>query len=1733
MLSAVVVVVEGEIKEGLTCYRDKKEHDCPDGLNMAMSWPSENWDGGAGKRKLEEDEDVEWEFILSMSDELVRLLPGGVITHANVHACRRGLRDCNPFVGKTRLLTDSDAQVKNIMTDPEGSFLGDSWNLSYTAGLRMKAGTYDVFSHVYFNVSNATDDGYIKSERIRWDVTMGQTNYSVKFNANFLLSIILIFVLYFVFVVALLVVQHRSDDIYTVEDEDNDTDFEREAREQFARKMELLHQRINKDINARANNNRYQDMAEAGLMRIGSSSRMNVDPLESMRNVNKKASQRDVLGRVDGQMAAQLRQEILGSLNQDGALTPKHSAYNLRTAAARDMRSNWDGEIDTIDEETRSTDRRPSLSIKSTSDIVHKMRSWDNKTGEHEVHFDTGSHKSLTDDHIAYESGKSRDSIDLESHRDSVDLHSEEHLNAVFEAVSSSPMPSSRRLSGAFQSKMNSSSSSDMQPASPHPLHSRKLQYLASSDMGGANSPASSTDHELSSPDSQNGNAKEEDDVSGDALTTSSQIGQGVMNRLSVSRRTHYTTLAAIYVWSAIFGLPYVKDRTVYRYTRTLFLVFNSGFYRVFMVAVALCHMTLTFWEPASERLIDLNLEGTARLALFESIFVGVYILDIHLRTYLQSTRSMFQAICSRELNGDKMYFVAIACASIDVCRLLFRPILCNPTDTCTTPGWFIFRFSRLVRPYFLIRHLDYLQADIMKVLASLIGVMDVLVLGFSLVLIFALFGYINFRGCDKETYGCDFNFDSMGRSVLALFMLFTTENYELVYETWAQKPASIVYFITVTVFFIFLTATFLSSIHSSFRQYRSVQVVKMLRLESINLAAAFECMDVAGNEELHKEDWIELMKVVKPDWNKEEALAAFDEVDADSSDSISLDEFVLACDVLRGQAHDFVDVGGDLKARLSLQFQRWWIYLQTLAGVGDGDSFWNTTSQQEKNNTLDELKKDGSLTQTNASKPSGSKFTLEMTSAARDELNATTPGAKGGEGEGESKSDEGDIGKLDAQRDRGSSRVSFELSTDIVVSISETITRRFTITRNESEKRLQQAGHWADSRIAHFINFVLMMCNLYVMTRFESQEVIDSGDAKTSKDRTEESSSWYKIDDVFAVMTVLHLFVRAYDKGRVKFFRRAHNMIEFCVTMTGGPVMLIFMLADSPTNPLWTISINLRLVRSIRVLTGAFTLSYSMQRHYLYHDWFTAGEEHRQTSFNSDTEDEPEEGKGKLAFFDDERKRKMSAMFSHLAYIFDVKGLWTNFTKLAPIIRRMVILLCVAIYPFAIIGMELFAGRNVPCPDDDNLVRWDKCEEYDTYGSTWDFQTFQKSLFILYQVFYTGDVRNLLVVTINTQGSKNAWYNAVIFWTLYYMVIFTIILDTIISNVIDHFELVRGQMEARRHAERLVERENRSPRSARRPSTQDPTTRKVTKKDDDDDNSKRKSVRHTNADLLAEKLAGEQMERERKSIMNTTDIRLQAAQRLKSKRQSMAGVVTQASASSSSSRSSGTGADSRRFASARKPNSRWGKLRYSISNPGADSSINEGGSEDEGEEEEETDGSVARRHSTGSDRATSLTSVRFKEPGANSPDLEGAAKLSKGPSETDSELFYSPTAGGASTKRPSAFTDAGQEEKEEQQEEEQTGDVAPPVKMMSMEKSGIRGKRGGAGKVQPPLTLSDGSSRRVVQRTDSVGSTKSTGEVAAESVTDPDDIEFDSFRQKSARMAQNALAKQDGQVAL
>ena len=60
----------------------------------------------------------------------------------------------------------------------------------------------------------------------------------------------------------------------------------------------------------------------------------------------------------------------------------------------------------------------------------------------------------------------------------------------------------------------------------------------------------------------------------------------------------------------------------------------------------------------------------------------------------------------------------------------------------------------------------------------------------------------------------------------------------------------------------------------------------------------------------------------------------------------------------------------------------------------------------------------------------------------------------------------------------------------------------RYTLTRTASEIGLEKAGVWSDTRIAHLINFLLMGVNLYIMTNFESQVVLDTGENKTNKVR-------------------------------------------------------------------------------------------------------------------------------------------------------------------------------------------------------------------------------------------------------------------------------------------------------------------------------------------------------------------------------------------------------------------------------------------------------------------------------------------------------------------------------------------------------------------------------------------------------------------------------------------------------
>ena len=153
----------------LRCYVEKKKTSCP--KNLSLDYTLGNHEGSH-----KENTELAWSYTLTMDDYMASLLPKGVITHSNMHACRKGLKICDPFIGETRLLSGSESVTLNIMKAGRYDINTNLWNLTYTDHfLNLKAGTYKVFAHVYFNTTmNATS-----TKRVRWDVTASQDGLEV------------------------------------------------------------------------------------------------------------------------------------------------------------------------------------------------------------------------------------------------------------------------------------------------------------------------------------------------------------------------------------------------------------------------------------------------------------------------------------------------------------------------------------------------------------------------------------------------------------------------------------------------------------------------------------------------------------------------------------------------------------------------------------------------------------------------------------------------------------------------------------------------------------------------------------------------------------------------------------------------------------------------------------------------------------------------------------------------------------------------------------------------------------------------------------------------------------------------------------------------------------------------------------------------------------------------------------------------------------------------------------------------------------------------------------------------------------------------------------------------------------------------------------------------------------------------------------------------------------------
>ena len=167
----------------------------------------------------------------------------------------------------------------------------------------------------------------------------------------------------------------------------------------------------------------------------------------------------------------------------------------------------------------------------------------------------------------------------------------------------------------------------------------------------------------------------------------------------------------------------------------------------------------------------------------------------------------------------------------LDCLFALVRYLLCNPLDACFAISK-VPRFSRPLRVYLVIYVLHFVRLYVQRILLSLLALVDVAVVAGFVLALFAFFGVVNFGALDEGPTASFANFDAAMRS---LFMLLTAENYDLVWDTYALRPSSMVYFILFTMFSLFLLAMFLSSVYSSYQKYRKMHVVKQLKNEALS----------------------------------------------------------------------------------------------------------------------------------------------------------------------------------------------------------------------------------------------------------------------------------------------------------------------------------------------------------------------------------------------------------------------------------------------------------------------------------------------------------------------------------------------------------------------------------------------------------------------------------------------------------------------------------------------------------------------------------------------------------------------------------------------------------------------------------------------------------------------------------------------------------------------------------
>jgi hypothetical protein len=345
-------------------------------------------------------------------------------------------------------------------------------------------------------------------------------------------------------------------------------------------------------------------------------------------------------------------------------------------------------------------------------------------------------------------------------------------------------------------------------------------------------------------------------------------------------------TRAAVYIGDAIHERP-IKTHRSYGRPMRVYSLLHGKMYRRVLQLMSVLHLALAFFEPHGKlpagtvsyvnSLWESNTIDTLYTCLYvEGIIIVIYTIDVMLNMYSFGFRDYFGI--ARDGGRDSMRLKAIAQHIPKYSNFKymqqFKFVACSifAVDVALAfiYGFNAHRASRLFRPLYAIVWTPELRRWGMLIARTVPHVWELLVLLFVSLSVFAVTGVIMFgRKGVAELYVDDLqNFKDFPRAGIAMYVLFTTENYpDIMLPVYNYNKIYVIFFVCFLMLVMFFLGNLaVPTLYRAFKSNHHREALHGRILERTALLAAFQLLDTEKKGYIELPMFKRVLEKIRPD---------------------------------------------------------------------------------------------------------------------------------------------------------------------------------------------------------------------------------------------------------------------------------------------------------------------------------------------------------------------------------------------------------------------------------------------------------------------------------------------------------------------------------------------------------------------------------------------------------------------------------------------------------------------------------------------------------------------------------------------------------------------------------------------------------------------------------------------------------------------------------------------------